>query len=325
LFKARQEWKGYFWFYVSDIDNINTIYWEISSSGTHTGNCVRYLIGENAGKEKLTSGWNKIEFILHDSSNLTDNWNDEYSKSFSDNYSYYLGGGMTGNVDWQHINCIRLIVSPKDNTNGISYYVNAMTIYDPQNEEITKKQIWVDITEDDKLSYDSTSYIKPTVSWTPNDKQEGTHSINVTINDYTGSQVLMYRKLENSPLKLKKFSMVIRLTNAQHTTAGAFHLTTLNDSTTQILCSTESISASQFVVVRFEGVLENWWKCYGMAGAGNSTYNRYNTLGTKYWSYPLGTRTMNVMQSPIELLQLGFGSENGALPAGTNIELWGIE
>lgn len=326
IFEAREGWKGYFWFYVSDITKISDIYWELSSSATHTGNCVRFFIGEGVGREKLVNGWNKIEFTLHDSTNLTNAWNDEYSKSFNDSYSYYLGGGMYGNVDWQHINFVRLVVSPAANATDVSYYINAMTLYDPYDVEQTKKQIWINDVEDSHLSYDSTTSTKPTVSWTPNNVKEGDSAIKITINDVAGSQVLAYREIDSiSPFKLRKFSAIIRLTNGQHTNSGAFYISTKNGSTAQILCSTESLTANNYIVVRFDGVLENWWKCYGFAGFNTTDSGRYNSIVTKHYSYPLGTRTSVVNQNPISFLQIGFGSEAGVLPSGTNIEIWGVE
>lgn len=100
----------YFWIYVETAQTVPTYYWEISSAGTHTGACVRYIVTAAHGK-KLQAGWNKVEFKLHDSTNLSKSIDDS-AKAFSSNYAYYLGGGMEGNVDWSKINYIRFVLDP---------------------------------------------------------------------------------------------------------------------------------------------------------------------------------------------------------------------
>ncbi len=101
----------YFWIYVETAQTIPaTYYWEISSSGTHTGACVRYIVTSTYGK-KLQAGWNKVEFKLHDSTNLSKDIDDS-AKAFSSDYAYYRGSGMDGNVDWSKINYIRFVLDP---------------------------------------------------------------------------------------------------------------------------------------------------------------------------------------------------------------------
>jgi len=125
---AEQDWNGYFWYYIEDTTKLNELYFEISSSGSHSGACVRYLINGDY-KSKLKNGWNKIEFKLHDSTDLT-NANGEKATTFSENYKYCLGGGMTGNVDWSKINYIRIISNCVANSNVVVKY-NAFTLAKP--------------------------------------------------------------------------------------------------------------------------------------------------------------------------------------------------
>lgn len=122
--------KGYFWIYVEDASNVKELFWEIASSGTYNGACVRYLINSSYG-QKLVNGWNKIEFELHDSTELSTDRNAAVSKSFSENYMYFLGGGMTGNVDWANINYIRVAVGLN---NAGSYKLNALTLYEGEKD-----------------------------------------------------------------------------------------------------------------------------------------------------------------------------------------------
>jgi len=130
---AEQDWNGYFWYYIEDTTKLNELYFEISSSGSHSGACVRYLINGDY-KSKLKNGWNKIEFKLHDSTDLT-NANGEKATTFSENYKYCLGGGMTGNVDWSKINYIRIISNCVANSNVVVKY-NAFTLAKPVVEPV---------------------------------------------------------------------------------------------------------------------------------------------------------------------------------------------
>lgn len=127
--EAKQDWEGYFWLYVENATSIPGYYWEIGSNGDCVGACVRYIATSAHGK-MLQQGWNKITFKLHDSSALQSTFASEPARSFSEDYAYYLGGGMTGNVDWSKINFVRFSF---DKGTAGTVKINGFTIYDPKN------------------------------------------------------------------------------------------------------------------------------------------------------------------------------------------------
>lgn len=126
-------------------------------------------------------------------------------------------------------------------------------------------------------------------------------------------------------LNLRKFCVVVRVNSTDFKTAGAFYLSTLNGNTAQVLNMSTSMNANQFIVIRFDGCLENWWKCYSVDSAGSTTFNRYNNTSTRYIAYPLGTRTYITKTDLLTILQLGFCSADGDVPVGTTIEVWGVK
>lgn len=98
--------------WVENIEKIKEIFFEVSSEAGEVkwnGACVRYLLNSSNKMGQLKNGWNKIQFILHKSTGLASGSGDAKSKSFNTRYSFYLGGGMTGNVDYNNIIYLRLV------------------------------------------------------------------------------------------------------------------------------------------------------------------------------------------------------------------------
>jgi len=117
IVKAKQDQALEFNIYVENIENIAEIFFEVSSEQgevKYNGACVRYLLNSNNKMGQLKNGWNKIQFILHKSTGLSSTSNDAKAKSFNTRYSFYLGGNMTGNVDYNNIIYFRLV----SKTNG---------------------------------------------------------------------------------------------------------------------------------------------------------------------------------------------------------------
>lgn len=105
---AKQGDKAFFYFFISDVNNIKEFQWEVGSSNDCTGNCIRYVMKTDMVRQELKTGWNKINFELVDSKNLESQKYD-YGR-FSDYYGVGLGGGMTGNVNYSKINYFRIVV-----------------------------------------------------------------------------------------------------------------------------------------------------------------------------------------------------------------------
>ncbi len=104
---AKQGDKVYFTVYISDPTNIKDFQWEIASSGTCTGACIRYVLSKDAIKS-LKPGWVTIPFELVESTGY-DQGKYVYGK-YSNYYGVGFGGGMTGNVDYSNINFFRIVI-----------------------------------------------------------------------------------------------------------------------------------------------------------------------------------------------------------------------
>ncbi len=125
--------KGSFWIYFEALTTVTDVFWEFSSSGTYTGACVRYYIKPGSIGQTLQAGWNKIEFEIHKDSQLGNTF---------DNYRFYLGGGMTGNVDWSNVNFIRFVVNSKEGEsqtvriNGLTFGTGTSTDVEEDKDKV---------------------------------------------------------------------------------------------------------------------------------------------------------------------------------------------